>query len=99
MNDNELLGLLTRFRLIQNDLTRIRILGRDYGKEAKLFTERDNTRNAITSGFAALRQQRDKLAEACRAFVTAWERSHQLEKTDLAIRLAHAALASIEGAE
>ena len=37
------------------------------------------------------------LLEACKAFVDAYERSHQLEKTDVAVRLAHAAIDRAEG--
>ena len=36
------------------------------------------------------------LLEACRAFVDAYERSHQLEKTDVAIRWTKAAIALAE---
>ena len=34
----------------------------------------------------------DALLEACEAFIEAWDKSHQLEKTDLAVRLAKAAI-------
>lgn len=36
------------------------------------------------------------LLAACKAFVTAWEQSHQLEKTDIALRLAKAAIEKAE---
>ena len=39
-------------------------------------------------------RQRDELLEACRAFVEAWEKSLQLEKTDVALRKARAAIAA-----
>ncbi|KKN89722.1 hypothetical protein LCGC14_0235680 [marine sediment metagenome] len=41
------------------------------------------------------RLNRDKkaLLEACEAFVKAWEKSHQLEKTDVAMRKARIAIA------
>lgn len=41
----------------------------------------------------AMEAERDKLREACEAFVIAWEKSDQLEKTDVALQLAKAALA------
>jgi len=44
-----------------------------------------------------LRQQRDDLLEACEAFVVAWEKSLQLEKTDVALRMAKAAIAKARG--
>lgn len=37
-----------------------------------------------------------KLRDALTAFVEAWEKSHQLEKTDVALRLARAALTDPE---
>jgi hypothetical protein len=37
------------------------------------------------------------LFSACRAFVVAWEKSLQLEKTDVALRAAKAAIAKAEG--
>ena len=37
------------------------------------------------------------LLNACKAFVEAWERSLQLEKTDVALRLAKAAIERAEG--
>lgn len=39
----------------------------------------------------------DELIEACRRFIEAWERCHQLEKTDVAVRLARTALDKAEG--
>jgi hypothetical protein len=36
--------------------------------------------------------KRDQALAACRAFVEAWDKSHQLEKTDVAYRLARAAI-------
>jgi hypothetical protein len=39
------------------------------------------------------------LLEACKAFVEAWEKSHQLEKTDVALRLSQDAIAKVEGAD
>lgn len=38
-----------------------------------------------------------ELLEACQAFVTAYEKSLQLEKTDTALRLAKAAIAKANG--
>lgn len=38
-----------------------------------------------------------ELLEACQAFVTAYEKPHQLEKTDTALRLAKAAIAKANG--
>ena len=43
-----------------------------------------------------LQAENERLRAACLAFVEAWEKSHQLEKTDVALRLAKAAL---EGGE
>ncbi len=40
-----------------------------------------------------------EMLSACYAFVEAWERSHQLEKTDCAIRMARIAIAKAEGRE
>lgn len=37
------------------------------------------------------------LLKACEAFVDAWKHSHQLEKTDHALRLAEAAIAGAKG--
>jgi hypothetical protein len=37
------------------------------------------------------------LYEACQAFVVAWEKCLQLEKTDVALKLARAALAKVDG--
>jgi hypothetical protein len=37
------------------------------------------------------------LLEACAAFIEAWEKSLQLEKTDVALRLARAAIAKAKG--
>ena len=36
------------------------------------------------------------LLEACKAFVAAYDRSHQLEKTDVAVRMARAAIAKAQ---
>jgi len=41
---------------------------------------------------AALEAQRDAAVDACRAFVEAWEKSCQLEKTDVALRMARAVI-------
>ncbi len=38
-----------------------------------------------------------ELLEACKAFVEAWEKSLQLEKTDTALRLAKTAIAKVAG--
>jgi hypothetical protein len=37
------------------------------------------------------------LADAARAFVEAWDKSHQLEKTDIALRMTKAILARVDG--
>ncbi len=37
-----------------------------------------------------------ELLAACKAFVEAWEKSHQLEKTDVALGMARAAIAHAE---
>ena len=39
------------------------------------------------------------LLAACEAFVEAWEKSHQLEKTDVAVRMAKEAIAKAKGGE
>jgi len=44
-----------------------------------------------------LKGRYDKALEACRMFVTCWERSHQLEKTDTAVRMARVVIAEAEG--
>lgn len=41
-----------------------------------------------------LREAAPALLKACEAFVQAWKHSHQLEKTDVALRLAEAAIAA-----
>lgn len=46
-----------------------------------------------------LRAVNEQLVEACQAFVTAWEKSHQLEKTDVALRMAKAALEAARGSK
>lgn len=38
------------------------------------------------------------LLAACEAFIEAWDKSHQLEKTDVAMRLARAAITRAKGA-
>lgn len=40
-----------------------------------------------------------ELLKACEAFVIAWEKSHQLEKTDVALKLAKQAIANAKGEE
>lgn len=40
-----------------------------------------------------------ELLEALKAFVKAWDKSHQLEKTDVAFRMARAAIRKAEGEE
>lgn len=40
-----------------------------------------------------------EMIEALEAFITAWEQSRQLEKTDVALRLAKAAIAKVRGEE
>jgi len=37
------------------------------------------------------------LLEACKAFIPTWNNGHQLEKTDVALRLAREAIAQAEG--
>ena len=44
-----------------------------------------------------LREAAPSLLAACEAFVAAWKHSHQLEKTDVALRLAEAAIAEARG--
>ena len=39
------------------------------------------------------------LLAACEAFVEAWEKSHQLEKTDVVVRMAKEAIAKAKGGE
>ena len=40
-----------------------------------------------------------ELLAACKAFVEAWEKSHQLEKTDVALKMAKEAIALAEPTE
>lgn len=51
----------------------------------------------ITRANAKLFAAAPDLLEACQAFVAVWEKSHQLEKTDVALRLARAAIAKATG--
>ena len=39
----------------------------------------------------------EDLVKACEAFIEAYEKSHQIEKTDVAVRMAKAALNALEG--
>jgi len=39
----------------------------------------------------------EDMLEVCKAFVEAWEKSYQLEKTDVAVRMAKEVIARIEG--
>ena len=50
-----------------------------------------------TEGNALLIAAAPELLEACKAFVIAWEECLQLEKTDVALALAKAAIAKVEG--
>ena len=43
-----------------------------------------------------LQQQNAEMRAALEAFVEAWEKSHQLEKTDVAFRMAQQALAQVK---
>ena len=42
----------------------------------------------LEANVAVIEAQRDAAVDACRAFVEAWEKSHQLVKTDVALRMA-----------
>jgi len=54
-----------------------------------------------TPGWAADARQRwesqPDLLAACEAFLVAWDNSHQLEKTDIAAKMARAAIAKAKG--
>ena len=62
--------------------------------------EREKSNARLIADAPNLLAERDRLAslnrelvDACQAFVTAYEKSCQLEKTDVAVRMARAALA------
>lgn len=61
-----------------------------------LFEDRHFVRELLDHIDAQAELNADLLA-ACRAFVEAWEKSLQLEKTDVALRMAKAAIAKAEG--
>jgi len=48
--------------------------------------------DCLTRQLAAMTERAEKAEEACRAFVEAWDRCLQLEKTDVALRLARAVI-------
>jgi len=51
------------------------------------------TDGSITKANARLIAAAPEMLAACEAFVVAWEKSHQLEKTDVAMRMARIAIA------
>jgi hypothetical protein len=50
---------------------------------------------SIDEAFRPLRESHERLRVACESFVVAWDKSHQLEKTEVAMRLARAALSQM----
>lgn len=54
--------------------------------------------NEVVLANARLIAAAPDLYEAAKAFVEAWDKSLQLEKTDVALRMTRAALAKAEGA-
>lgn len=74
-------------------------------KEGRTGAGRDGTRHhtgnypPYAEGDARLIAAAPQLLAACQAFVAAWEKSGQLEKTDVALRMARQALAAATGQE
>ena len=104
MNDEKLAELLQNLLLLQSSVSiALNSVGQFHGHDedsiVKLIAGRDKLHVAILSKFAALRQQRDELAEACRYFVKGWQTVPATDRVDVAYRLARAALASIEETE
>ncbi len=71
------------------------------GSDACWIAKVQNHRNCIATpegeGNARLIAAAPQLYAACAAFVEAWEKSLQLEKTDVALNMARAALAAVQG--
>lgn len=70
--------------------TTTRIEDRSIAKAVQIAQEEQESR-------ARLRDGAPELLEALKAFIVAWDKSLQLEKTDVALKLARAAIAKAEG--
>ena len=81
---------LTNLCSLQDDITHLNETNADWRKLQKCLHMRDELRKDLQG-------QYEGLLAACKAFVEVWEKSHQLEKTDVALRMAKEAIARAEG--